>query len=43
VLQEAWGEISSDWLSSCQFVEAKVCKAVIAANTLTKAKFEGHN
>ena len=32
VLQEAWGEISSDYLNKLTARMPKVCKAVIAAN-----------
>ena len=32
VLQDAWGEISSDYLNKLTARMAKVCKAVIAAN-----------
>ena len=32
VLQEAWGEISSDYLNKLTIRVPKVCKTVIAAN-----------
>ena len=32
VLQEAWGEIYSDYLNKLTAIMPKVCKAVIAAN-----------
>ena len=44
VLQEVWGEISSDFLKKLTARMPKVCKAVIAANGQLlekKAKFEG--
>jgi hypothetical protein len=39
VLQEAWGEISSDYLNKLTTKMPKVCKAVIAENG---EFFEGH-
>jgi hypothetical protein len=43
VLQEAWGEISSDYLNKLMTRMSKVCKAVIAANGGFFDESKGHN
>ena len=45
MLQEVWGEISSDYLNKLTARMPKVCQAVIAANgeLIDESKFEGHN
>jgi hypothetical protein len=42
VLQEAWGEISSDYLNKLTTKMPNVCKALLQMeDSLMKAKFEG--